>query len=124
MNTMVMVPRNIRVFSDTETDLDLTSGRVYPITERQMRSGSIRAALMDGRLRAVAGEIQFPFKDSVIVIKGIEGGNTYIEWNTPNSKWKKDFQTNEVKRTDIHAPSFKEVMVQNIKPKRGRPRKK
>jgi len=79
----VVVPKNIRFFSDYDTDLEISAGRAVRVSERQLRALTLRYALLEGRLRVAKGTVTFPFKDSVIVIHGIPEGNTSIEYHHP-----------------------------------------
>ena len=91
----VLCPKNIRVFSDENTDLDISAGNPQAITERQLRSLGIRAGLFDGRLRVLAGHVEFALKDSMIIIDGAEpDGNIFVTIIGPDqSEWEKNFLT-------------------------------
>ena len=91
----VLCPKNIRVFSDENTDLDISAGNPQTITERQLRSLGIRAGLFDGRLRVLVGHVEFALKDSIISIDGAEpDGNIFITIIGPDqSEWEKNFLT-------------------------------
>ena len=91
----VLCPKNIRVFTDTNTDLDIVAGSPQVITERQLRSLEIRAGLFDGRLRVLKGHVEFALKDSNIIVDGAEpDGNIFITIIGPDqSEWEKSFVT-------------------------------
>ena len=91
----VLCPKNIRVFTDTNTDLDIAAGSPQVITERQLRSLTIRAGLFDGRLRVLRGHVEFALKDSTIIVDGAEpDGNIFITIIGPDqSEWEKNFLT-------------------------------
>ena len=74
----VIVPGNIRIVEDSNTDLQLISGEEYELNERQLRSLPLRFALIDGRLRVTEGEVTFPFRNSYVEIIGKPGGNETI----------------------------------------------
>ena len=99
----VLCPKNIRVFSDENTDLDISAGNPQVITERQLRSLGIRAGLFDGRLRVLKGHVEFALKDSNIIIDGAEpDGNIFITIVGPDqSEWEKNFLTDStIKKKD------------------------
>ena len=79
----VIVPRNFRIVDDYATDLRganaLVAGQTRMLNERQLRSLGLRAALLGGQLRVTKGTVKFPYKNSMVVIEGIPGGNTTLE---------------------------------------------
>ena len=79
----VIVPKNIRIFNDYDTDLVITAGAPVPVTERQLRALTLRYALLEGKLRVAKGTVTFPFKDSTVIIHGEPEGNTQIEFHNP-----------------------------------------
>lgn|GEM_PF-3480503 len=106
----VLCPKNIRVFTDTNTDLDIVAGNPQVITERQLRSLDIRAGLFDGRLRVLKGHVEFALKDSVIVIDGAEpDGNIFVTIVGPDqSEWEKNFLTDTTVKKKDGIPSVVE----------------
>lgn len=79
----VIVPKNIRIFDDYDTNLVIPAGKSTPVTDRQLRALTLRYALLEGRLRVSKGTVTFPYKDCVIVIHGVPEGNASIEYHYP-----------------------------------------
>ena len=74
----VIVPPNIRVFSDPDSDVDLFSGHTFVLTPRQLRSITLRGALRDGRVRIIEGRVEFPLRGGKITVEGMPSGNTFV----------------------------------------------
>jgi hypothetical protein len=75
----VIVPPNVRIIRDYDTDLVLTSGEEHTIIPRNLRSATLRSAFLQGRIRITQGTAKFPFKGSIVTAIGIPGGNTTVE---------------------------------------------
>jgi len=93
---IVMCPKNIHVFSDYDSDVDVAYGRPQKLQARQLKSLGIRSALYDGRLRVKEGTVSFMLKDATVKVIGLPEGNTTVTVIGVDGTWIKDLEAKEV----------------------------